>query len=400
MTENPLFEETREPWRDELIDPHWIHDSNLGAGPIKQLENSEISFWRQLQEKYLAPLPNDADEKKRVSEELLELRNKVCLFYFLLNAIYIVILVVLSYVTSNQKELVIIVKCYINDPNNWEPLRIEPISLGFMGVFGILLTIQLFGMVLHRLSTFLHINASTKLGRKSSKLDDSRRKLEAARQLQKFDEGDEDETLSQMTDSVGTNKGGKLVRKLAKRHRKQPVAPGTLRARFLSNIQKVMQDNDLNTPFRGPTRLQDAVKVLREKSEVRERLQQIINIMKPAQPDTSKYSRPKLMWMGAYKKVKAQNEKSKETTDSRLQTNETQGRWKKLPRARQQQEPDGGIPVGPSPPDDQGPKLRASNFTEQGVRPSKAASSLPPILVSSDDVVSATEMFQRHESLY
>lgn len=38
----------------------------------------EETFWKELQEKYLQPLPNDKERQKKVANELRELRNKVC----------------------------------------------------------------------------------------------------------------------------------------------------------------------------------------------------------------------------------------------------------------------------------------------------------------------------------
>ena len=54
-----LFQE-----RDDLINPFWIEDRDLGRGEVDYLSGAEIQFWKDLIEKYLHPL--DADKDKQV----------------------------------------------------------------------------------------------------------------------------------------------------------------------------------------------------------------------------------------------------------------------------------------------------------------------------------------------
>ena len=49
------------------------------------------------------------------------------------------------------------------DSDTFEGENIEPISMAFMLVFGLLLVLQFVGMLCHRLATFLHIAAATEL---------------------------------------------------------------------------------------------------------------------------------------------------------------------------------------------------------------------------------------------
>lgn len=319
-----MFEESRPVWRDELIDPYWIHDSALGEGKVKHLENSEISFWRQLQEKYLTPLLNDPEEQKRVSDELKELRNKVCLFYFLLNAIYVVIIVTLQYVQTSQGLLRVNATCYIYGPDEPKEMMIEPLSVVFMGVFGLLLFIQLLAMLFHRLSTFLHINAATKLSHRKDK-DDTARKIQIARQLQMLHDAEDDDVTSVVTEGSNQMKGGRIVRRLAKRQRRKQMMHGTLRARFISNIHKVITtmegEEDPAKPLpkgrfkrRATSKFQNAMNLLKEQKEATERLRQIVNFMKLI--STNKQNErdlplPRRRWLNAYKKVKQLNREAK-----------------------------------------------------------------------------------------
>lgn len=54
--------------RDDLINPFWIEDRDLGRGEVDYLSGAEIQFWKDLIEKYLHPL--DADKAKQVYTEL------------------------------------------------------------------------------------------------------------------------------------------------------------------------------------------------------------------------------------------------------------------------------------------------------------------------------------------
>ena len=54
--------------RDDLINPFWIEDRDLGRGEVDYLSGPEIQFWKDLIEKYLYPI--DADKTKQVSRVL------------------------------------------------------------------------------------------------------------------------------------------------------------------------------------------------------------------------------------------------------------------------------------------------------------------------------------------
>lgn len=42
--------------RDTIVNPFWIEDKKLGRGPVDYLSGSEVTFWKDLIEKYLHPL--------------------------------------------------------------------------------------------------------------------------------------------------------------------------------------------------------------------------------------------------------------------------------------------------------------------------------------------------------
>lgn len=66
MDSNDEESEITEPReeRDDLINPFWIEDKDIGRGEVDYLSGVEIQFWKDLIEKYLHPL--DADKQKQV----------------------------------------------------------------------------------------------------------------------------------------------------------------------------------------------------------------------------------------------------------------------------------------------------------------------------------------------
>lgn len=80
-------------------------------------------------------------------------------FFFITNALFVTIVYVLTQVNAQQSTLSIPLPCNVGKNQG----KIEPISIAFTLVFGILLFIQFFGMLMHRISTISHIMASTKI---------------------------------------------------------------------------------------------------------------------------------------------------------------------------------------------------------------------------------------------
>ena len=52
--------------RDTIVNPFWIEDKELGRGAVDYLSGAEVSFWKDLIEKYLHPL--DANKSQQVQQ--------------------------------------------------------------------------------------------------------------------------------------------------------------------------------------------------------------------------------------------------------------------------------------------------------------------------------------------
>ena len=133
--------------------------SSLGNGPIDALSEKERSFWEKVIEKYLHPLAKDGDKEKKLQSDLIALRNNMAFAYFMINAIWIIIMFMMQQVQEALKDFLFIP---IPRPGA-EPLKLEPLSFVFLLMFAIVLLLQFVAMIFHRYGTFLHILASTEL---------------------------------------------------------------------------------------------------------------------------------------------------------------------------------------------------------------------------------------------
>ena len=155
--------------KPEDTEPMWLKDEELKDFEKENLEEKENTFFRDLIKEYLSPLEkNEEQEEKvsqeqeekvsqeqeeRVSQELKRLRNKCIVAFFLMNIVFVVMVFTIQ--IQNVKD-----GLYIPWPCG-ENLKIEPIGLMFIVLFGFVLVLQTVGMIIHRMETFLHIMAST-----------------------------------------------------------------------------------------------------------------------------------------------------------------------------------------------------------------------------------------------
>nr|ACA50098.1 chitin synthase 1 [Ectropis obliqua] len=157
--------------RDDLINPYWIEDPDLKKGEVDFLSPAEITFWKDLLEKYLFPIDEDKAEKARISKDLKELRDSSVFSFFMVNALFVLIVFLMqlnkdslhfkwpfgiktniTYDEVTQEVLI-----------SKEYLQLEPIGLVFVFFFALIMVIQFTAMLFHRFGTLAHILASTEL---------------------------------------------------------------------------------------------------------------------------------------------------------------------------------------------------------------------------------------------
>ncbi|CAC5381090.1 CHS1 [Mytilus coruscus] len=128
---------------------------------VKDIGKKERKFWEKQIEKYVKPhdkmdkFTNERESK--LKKELFDLRNTVCLFVYLSNAILVTVMFGLTQVNAFKSSLTAGFDC------GGEKNSIVPIAILFSAVFVFLLLIQFLCMLYHRFSTLVHITANTNL---------------------------------------------------------------------------------------------------------------------------------------------------------------------------------------------------------------------------------------------
>lgn len=208
----------------------------------------------------------------QMHQGLIELRNKVCLAFLLMNALFVTIVYVLTEVNSSTHQtLSIKLPCTVSEGR---PGRgyIEPISFAFTAIFGIMLLLQFICMLMHRMSTFIHIAASTNFDLKKKLFDgfnsDEQKPqvigvedgLEIVKALQTEKDDDNISVASQETsyseDSYthSGNRTREMWKKYTRRLReKTSTQPQELRLNFAKNLEKLSNalDEGDNASTRG-----------------------------------------------------------------------------------------------------------------------------------------------------
>ncbi|XP_052081155.1 chitin synthase chs-2-like [Mytilus californianus] len=251
---NPIFQQKALPHEDDT--PYWIHDADIGHGKIRYINKEEKHFWKELIRQYLYPLQSDAQQQKKMQTDLIQLRNKASLMFFMLNALFIIIIFSLQYSNAiSGAGLTIPLPC---KDTAGKYLKLEPISMFFMAVFGIALLIQFISMIFHRLGTFLHIMASTEVNCMRPNQNevtsmDITSKVQLVKEMQRFEDdedarsistigsdGEEDSSVT-MDDSPKVRRR-KTLRKILKNKRRDTPHTGNLGGKFLKNFLDLAKD--------------------------------------------------------------------------------------------------------------------------------------------------------------
>ena len=145
--------------RDELVNPAWIFHESLRDSEVVMLDSRETKFFQELIERYLYPLVEDKDHQKKIVRDLKSLRNNGCFIFFMINTLWLVIIFALQLVSERIRDYVFIPIKRLDS----EPLRFEPLGLGFLLFFATILLVQFVSMLWHRYGTLLHLLASTDL---------------------------------------------------------------------------------------------------------------------------------------------------------------------------------------------------------------------------------------------
>ena len=133
-----------------------MNDEILKNMETHSISNVEISFWKNLIDRYLFPVDKDEKREKKMHEDLVVLRNNVCMFFCLVNALFVIIIFTIEFSLSNSKATSFEM-CPDSDKSTKDT---NVITIVFMMVFGITLLVQFIAMFFHRYETFMHILSS------------------------------------------------------------------------------------------------------------------------------------------------------------------------------------------------------------------------------------------------
>jgi chitin synthase len=137
-------------WEPDPDHPYWLQLDCLGKGPVRYLSRDETDFWRFMIKKYLHPIVEDKQHKEKIKQDLITLKNNVVFIYCMINFLWTIITLQLQSMEDELKNFYIIQKY-------------EPLSLIFLSVFAIAITLQFLSMFMHRWGTFLHLMSSTRI---------------------------------------------------------------------------------------------------------------------------------------------------------------------------------------------------------------------------------------------
>ena len=105
------------PIRDGMINPYWMDESEdenirkckaLVKAERLKMDPHEITFWEEMIEKYLKPLDENKDQKKKATLELKELKNSVSLGFVLINVMWVTAVYMLQVYSLIQKHYILL----------------------------------------------------------------------------------------------------------------------------------------------------------------------------------------------------------------------------------------------------------------------------------------------------
>ncbi|KAK4004959.1 hypothetical protein OUZ56_006685 [Daphnia magna] len=251
--------------RDPLINPYWLEDKALVRGVVDFLTGGEIQFWKDMLEKYLYPIDEDKAEQAKIAAALKDLRNKSVFTFFILNALYVTIV----FLMTLEKDKVHLdwplgiqynISYEYFDPPGWPTvnvemtyLQLEPIGMVFLLMFASVMIIQFVAMFFHRFGTLSQIIATTDIKACSKKMEDvsdeaylEKNAVKIAKELQQLKNADdnEEDPNSDRKDHVSRRR---TIHNLQQSHKKTQFT-GNLDAAFRKRIDSISANIDSNDP--------------------------------------------------------------------------------------------------------------------------------------------------------
>ena len=187
--------------------PKWAFDL-FKKEQIDCLPESETLFWEKMIDKYLAPLKENKKKQDEIKIQLIDLRNQVVFAFGMINALFILLVMLLQMHKGVYSIPLVIGYTYnytglIDDENheivlqNDRIVKMDPIGFSLILLFGLIIFIQFCGMLLHRFGTLAHLLAFVSLdcclnqtGETDQQIIDDNA-VEIAKELQKLNDTDD-----------------------------------------------------------------------------------------------------------------------------------------------------------------------------------------------------------------
>lgn len=252
--------------RDFLTNPYWIEDPELKKGEVDFLSSAEVQFWKDLIDKYLFPIDQDKAEQARIATDLKDLRNSSVFGFFMINALFVLIVFLLQ-LNKDSLHVKWPISARINVTYDEvtqevhitkEYLQLEPIGLVFVFFFALILIIQFTAMLFHRFGTISHILASTELNltcsKKSEELSQDalidKHAVEIVKNLQRLQgiDGDYDNDSGSGPDRVARRRTIQNLEKARQPRRQIGTLDVAFKKRFLK-LTAARDENNANTPI-------------------------------------------------------------------------------------------------------------------------------------------------------
>uniref|UniRef100_A0A1I8BD69 chitin synthase n=1 Tax=Meloidogyne hapla TaxID=6305 RepID=A0A1I8BD69_MELHA len=185
INENKKEENKKEEEKVKEMDiKKWIELKPFNCFEQILLDPDEESFWHEMIDKYLKPIHSDSQEQERIQQGLNELRNTCCSAFFMVNSVFIIVVLVLQL----QKDCLHI-EWPLGPLVNQTRVQCGGGALDPEGEEWV----KFLAMLFHRFGTITHIIASTELCCSQQPLDKisedelvAHNAVEIARELQAF----------------------------------------------------------------------------------------------------------------------------------------------------------------------------------------------------------------------
>ncbi|CAH1104222.1 unnamed protein product [Psylliodes chrysocephalus] len=153
---------------DDVDANSWFYQGALLYSEVQYLDRREKTFWEKFIQKYLYPL-DETSKKHIVEKDLKDLRDKMVLTFFMLNALFVLVIFLLNLqqdiIHVNWPIAPKINFTFIEDVNEIliqeTYLQLQPIGFVFLISFALLMGVQFIAMFLHRFGTFCQIMSNT-----------------------------------------------------------------------------------------------------------------------------------------------------------------------------------------------------------------------------------------------